>query len=88
MWCGSGSRWTERYDLPVSLPQSFPEAGQEQTLGEGSSSSFGGLPLRPHSDHEVASSCLNGVPLKGPVLTSGLGVGMGWLGVSPSEAQC
>lgn len=62
-----------------TLPQFFP-GGQGQTLREAGSSSFRGLPLRPHSDPEVASSCLNGVPPPRSELTSGLGIGMRWVG--------
>ena len=39
------------------------------------------------SHPEAESSCLNGVPLPGPVLMSAFGFRMGWLGVSPSRGQ-
>lgn len=78
MWCGSGSHWTERYVLLLPLPRSSPGGmGTGADTGNGGSSSFRDLPLRPHSDPEVASSCLNGVPLKGPVLMSALGLEWG-----------
>lgn len=51
---------------------------EEQTLEKGGSSSFRDHLLRPHSDPEVASSCLNVITLQGPVLMSGLGDGMGY----------
>lgn len=74
----------EVYDPAMPLSQFFP--GGQTLREEAGSSSFRGLPLRPHSDPKVASCCLNGVPqsINACIWTWGWN---GVVGMSPNKGQ-